>query len=92
MNALTKRLERIKAEIRKRDTEFWEQFSDNELEALSQGNSDAMAKFDRMGGVEIFALKWAIMTPDELAELEQIAKELKLGEVSNDPQSTNSKT
>ena len=51
-----------------------------------------MAKFDRMGGVEIFALKWAIMTPDELAELDQIAKELKLGEVSNDPQSTNSKT
>ena len=35
MNALTKRLEPIKAEIRKRDTEFWEQFSDNELEALS---------------------------------------------------------
>lgn len=75
---MNKRLDRLEAKIKQRVKEFWAQFSTDELEALVRGTPETLSKVERLGGNELLTLNRAIMTPEELAELEQIEKELQL--------------
>ncbi len=71
-----KSLERMEVEIRRRVKEFWEQFSNDELEALLRGDADEelIAKLD--AGEKVLALYRAIMTPEERAELKRVEMEI----------------
>ena len=68
--------EKVNAEIRKKVAKFWSQFTDNDLQKIIDGNSEAMADFIAKGGDRLCWLERNIMTPGELEELKQIEAEL----------------
>ena len=73
------RVDKIEAEARKRIKAFWDQFSDNELKAISDGDPKAIARCKQLGADEVITLQNALATPQERAELEQIERELQTG-------------
>jgi hypothetical protein len=76
MNTMARRLDRAEADIRARVNEFWDQFNNEELEYIINGDPDIFEKIERLGGHEISALQDAISSPKERTEIEQIIKEL----------------
>ncbi len=77
MNTTAKRLKKLEEEIRRRGREFWGEFSNAELEALTNNDPETWIKVEKLNGYEIANLLFAIMTPKEKAELRQIEKQLK---------------
>lgn len=69
-----KRVDRIEAKVKGRIKDFWDQFSDDELKAISDGDPNAIARCKQLGADEVIALQKALATPQERAELEQIEK------------------
>jgi len=82
MNAKNKRLEQLEAEVRRQVKQrvewFWEQFSEDELEAITDGypSPETLVKFEQLDGERLLSFQDAIMTPEEQAEIEEIRKRL----------------
>ena len=79
-----RRIDRIEAKARERIKEFWDQFSDDELRAIRDGDPELIKECKRLGSDEIIDLEISLMTPDERAEFELIKIELQAQETNYD--------
>jgi HSP90 family molecular chaperone len=75
---IIKRLDELEEEIRKRYDEFWDSFNNDELEALSCNEPEAIrALLDDPEFSKLSRLYEAVMTPGEWAAMKQGVAELK---------------
>jgi hypothetical protein len=68
MTTQRERLARMETEIRRRLGDFWNEFSDEEIEIIFKGGDEkTIAKIDKFGGPRLWAIVSAVMNDERAA-------------------------